>query len=72
MEDKAEKQSWLGIENGTKFPLWAAWKTFGKKNSYKKGNFWKTFQNPPTYLNCKLQLNSFPYKWRVSLIVHKN
>ena len=32
MEDKAEKQSWLGIENGTKFPLWAAWKTFGKKN----------------------------------------
>ena len=29
MEDKAEKQSWLGIENETK---WAAWKTFGKKN----------------------------------------
>ena len=50
MEDKAEKQSWLGIENGTKFPLWAAWKTFGKKNSYKKGNFWKTFQNPPMEL----------------------
>ena len=31
------------------------------------GNSWKTFQNPPTHLNCILQLNSFPYKWRVSL-----
>ena len=25
MEDKAEKQSWLDIEDGTKFPLWAAY-----------------------------------------------
>ena len=60
MEDKAEKQSWLGIENGTKFPLWAAWKTFSKVKFLIKREFLENFPKPTHGIggeNLELQYN---------------